>query len=185
MIQDNRICHTSSKFHGVTKIQRWRSFLVASQGLQILCSWQHPITSQIGYKIGFEHQSLTHQWRLPLKTQGCNNESKVENPRPTKLSELTTQIPKSLNAILKESTMIQESNARLEVMVSNGSYSRSQTIIRNEFLRDDIKGGLVFNERTVMYMGALIIQKCMIMVIKMSLRYWLFGTLPLMKKHAE
>lgn len=41
---------------------------------------------------------------------------------------MLTQIPLSLNAILKESTMIQESNARLEVMVSDGSsYSRSQS----------------------------------------------------------
>ena len=38
----------------------------------------------------------------------------------------------------------------------------------------------IYEEGTFMYMGPLVKEKCMNMVIKMSLRYWFIGRFPLM-----
>jgi hypothetical protein len=65
---------------------------------------------------------------------------------------------------------IRDPNNEIEVMSYSKVHVRSQKFLEKEShrVRDNIKGGLIYEEITSMYMGPLVKEKCMNMVIKIS-----------------
>ena len=159
----------------------------------------HVRGSYAPYKIVFKHQSLMHQWRLPPKNLRCK--SPWISCRRTKNQFLMHQWRFSLKSprfknwqihmlMIQESKMqaptilmALESNEVLRIQEHSKVQRTNETLKVEEPMKaQEFEWNLkIYEEGTFMCMRLLVKEKCMNMMIRMSLRYWFIGISHLMK----
>uniref|UniRef100_A0A7N2LX80 Pectin acetylesterase n=1 Tax=Quercus lobata TaxID=97700 RepID=A0A7N2LX80_QUELO len=103
----------------------------------------------------------------------------IQSKEPTKKVMMIFQEPildAPMEACIQES-MVQELAIQESVQRTNETLNIEEPLKAQEF-EQSLK---IYEEETFMCMGPLVKEKCMNMVIKMSLRYWSIGRSPLMK----
>ena len=111
-----------------------------------------------------------HQWRLPFKNLIQELAIQVSVIQESKMQAPTILVVLESNEVLRiqEHSKVQRTNETLKI---------KEPLKAQEF-KQHLK---IYKEETFMFTGPLVKEKCMHMVIKMSLRYWSIGRSPLIK----